>query len=251
VIYSKKYGYIFIKTRKTAGTSIEIALGKLRGPDDIITEISRDDLQNKRVKQKQIDEDEAREIAASGKRPKRANYSLGYLGGQNHLWDEGPLMRFIMRRGRPQKFWNHMPAHVVRERLEKDAWNSSYKWCVERNPWDKVLSAYWFLHKKTASPEALEKFIMSGHAAKFSCWKRYTDPKTGEMLVDRVLRYENLTQELAEVCDHLKMPHLELPHAKGWKRQDKRHYSEVLTPAQRDRIAQDYANEIRHFGYTF
>lgn len=43
MIVSKKYGFIFLKTRKTAGTSIEIALSRATARDDIITRISADD----------------------------------------------------------------------------------------------------------------------------------------------------------------------------------------------------------------
>ena len=43
MIASHQHRFIFLKTRKTAGTSVEIALSKVCGPDDIITEISPED----------------------------------------------------------------------------------------------------------------------------------------------------------------------------------------------------------------
>ncbi|CAN5262003.1 hypothetical protein BH10PSE6_BH10PSE6_43530 [soil metagenome] len=46
MIASRKHGFVFIKTMKTAGTSIELTLGPHCGPDDIVTPISeRFDLQ--------------------------------------------------------------------------------------------------------------------------------------------------------------------------------------------------------------
>lgn len=41
MIASYKCNFIFIKTRKTAGTSVELALGEHCGPDDIITPIGK------------------------------------------------------------------------------------------------------------------------------------------------------------------------------------------------------------------
>ena len=43
MIISLKNKFIFIKTEKTAGASIEIALSKYCGPNDIVTPISPED----------------------------------------------------------------------------------------------------------------------------------------------------------------------------------------------------------------
>ena len=45
MIISHKHQFIFIKTKKTAGTSIEIALSQFCGEKDIITTISEEDEQ--------------------------------------------------------------------------------------------------------------------------------------------------------------------------------------------------------------
>lgn len=43
MIISHEHKFIFLKTAKTAGTSIEIALSKFCGSDDVITKIARPD----------------------------------------------------------------------------------------------------------------------------------------------------------------------------------------------------------------
>lgn len=40
MIISHKHKFIFVKTRKTAGTSIEVTLSKYCGPNDVVTEIN-------------------------------------------------------------------------------------------------------------------------------------------------------------------------------------------------------------------
>ena len=37
MLISHKYKFIFIKTMKTAGSSVEIELGKIMGDDDVVT----------------------------------------------------------------------------------------------------------------------------------------------------------------------------------------------------------------------
>ena len=62
MIASHQHRFIFLKTRKTAGTSVEIALSKVCGPDDVITEISPEDEELRRAAG-------GHPAAAAGRRP--------------------------------------------------------------------------------------------------------------------------------------------------------------------------------------
>lgn len=50
MIISHKHKFIFIKTKKTAGTSIEIALSSICDADDIITRISSEDEKTRKTR---------------------------------------------------------------------------------------------------------------------------------------------------------------------------------------------------------
>lgn len=43
MIISHRHAFVFVKTRKTAGTSLELALSPFLGPDDVITPVSPED----------------------------------------------------------------------------------------------------------------------------------------------------------------------------------------------------------------
>ncbi|MBV9787310.1 MAG: sulfotransferase family 2 domain-containing protein, partial [Chloroflexi bacterium] len=137
MIVSHKHRFIFLKTNKTAGTSVEIALSKFCGPDDIITAISVED--------------------------ERTRRELGYRGQQNHTLSF-PRHLFSSWKGwllAGGHLYNHMSAREARSVLGKQIWDSYYKFCIERNPWDRVVSLYYWRCQQEPRPSIAE-FLDSG-----------------------------------------------------------------------------------------
>lgn len=231
MIVCHRYKYIFIKTTKTAGTSIEIALSKYCGPDDIITPISPPD-----------------EII------RRERGGIGPQHFQMPFAEYGPrdFLMLLRKRRRRLKFYNHMAASDIRLHTPAEVWNSYYKFCIARNPWDRLISSYYWATKNKEPKPTFSEFLDSPAPAALDRlgFGRYTID--GEVMADRICRYENLAAELEAVRQHLGMPKpLDLPHAKGSFRQDKRNYREVYTPEQRDRVAVQFGREIALLGYQF
>ena len=145
-----------------------------------------------------------------------------------------------------------MPAVEIRAIVGEDVWSSYYTWCVERNPWDKVISDYYFRFRVPETRPPLRTFIESGLAdASVLNLPRYT--VGGKVAVDLVARYEDLTSELARVERRLGLPSeaLVLPRAKAHYRTDRRHYSAAYRPAEADLVAQLFAEEIALHRYRF
>ena len=95
------------------------------------------------------------------------------------------------------KFYNHMPAREVKNRVPAKVWNGYFKFCVERNPWDKVLSHFHMHAARAGGALSLDEYLARG---RFPInYFRYTDRSGEKLIVDRVVRYENLLAELREV----------------------------------------------------
>lgn len=230
MIVSHRYRFIFLKTAKTAGTSIEIALSKYLGESDIITPISAPDETIRR--------------------------SLGYRGPQNYqvpLQQHSPveLARAIFL-GRKKKFYNHMPAREVRGLIGEEIWNNYYKFCFERNPFDRVISLYFWCHKSEPRPTLAE--FLEGPEIQLLTQRgidAYTD-STGAVCVNRVGRYENLGADLEEIRLAVGLPEaLNLPKAKSAHRTDRRHYSELIDSHCRSRIEALFSHELSLWDYQF
>ena len=138
MIISHKYRFIFVKTLKTAGTSIEVFLSQFCGPDDILTPI------------------------------------LPHVEPHRPRNHEG--------------FFNHMPAHEIRDRVGWDVWNGYFKFCVERNPWDKTLSYYHMMNVHQGGGLTLGDYLATNDFPLNA--PKYTEPDAKDrVIVDRVLRY--------------------------------------------------------------
>ena len=230
MLISHRYKFIFIKTKKTAGTSLEIALSRYLGARDVITHISPEDEQLRQ--------------------------QSGGLGPQNFYLPLSTLQpahwaQWLRTRQRPY-FYNHMPADEIVRHVSASVWQHYFKFCFERNPWDKVISWYYWEHKQEPRPP-LDAFIQAGRASDLAAGggsSLYTI--NGKLAVDKVYRYEDLPAALQDLKDRLGLPEVpDLPHAKGQYRQDKRPYQTRYSPVNRQMIAGLFADEISRLGYRF
>ena len=194
MIVSHRHRFIFVRTRKTAGTSVEIALSKFCGPDDIITRDADDALR----------------------------HELGYPGPQNDggiplsAYTFSEWRRLFTRRERA-RFKNHTPASRIRSLVGEQIWRSYYKFAIERDPWDKAISLYYWRTRGEQPRPPLLQFLQNVGTRSLSNAHIYMID--GALGVDRIIAYENLAAELEEIRLHLALPEpVPLPRAKSTHR---------------------------------
>jgi len=133
-------------------------------------------------------------------------------------------------------------------------WRKFFSFAVVRNPWDVTVSAYfWFRHHTESVGGDLGKFDS------FDNWVRHTDLASldpwpmiahdDRPVVDAVLRYENLHQELALTP---------VPYAgemlitfKKSGHRDGQNYRRFFQDDTRDKVSQTFHNMIEYFEYEF
>jgi hypothetical protein len=219
VIVSHEHGFVFMKTRKTAGTSVEIALSRVCGDDDVITPVT--------------EVDEVLRHAHGGRGPQ-------HFESPPHL---------------ERKAFNHMPVSMVRKMLGRKKFETYFSFAIERNPWDAVVSLYHWRSFDAEPGSALPSFgdyVASDAVARFATRNQRIYRIKGEVAVDRVLRYESLDADLAAVWKELGLPGTpDLPHAKGGTRPRARSYRSYYDHTTRARVAELFATPIADLGYEF
>jgi hypothetical protein len=203
MIISPKYKFIFIKTQKTAGSSIErILLDKISDDQDLI---------------------------------------FGGMGAEG------------MNPINLTKDAEHKGAKFIKSNFP-DEWKSYYKFTVERNPWDKVVSQYYWVNKREPerTKSGFDSFVLYDKKfSKLGGWNLYTIKN--EIVVDYIMQYSNLNNELKYVTDLLKIPYKdELLHTKlksGFR--EDINYRSLYTSMSKTRVAELYARPINKFKYSF
>ncbi len=231
MIICHKYRFIFIKTMKTAGTSIEVFLSQFCDSNDIVTPI-----------EPHVEPHLARNFKGVWNPLPVFAFKSGF-----GFWEKFFAIKSFIN---GQKFYNHMPAMYVRDRIPKTIWDSYYKFCVDRNPWDKTISHFWLLKHVLYKNLTFDQYLKLG----VFClnYPLYTD-RSGNVLVDKVVKYDSLNNQLGEIFAMLGIPFdgdLGI-NAKSGIRKGAGNYREDYTENQRRLIEKIFSEEIKLNGYSW
>jgi hypothetical protein len=221
MIVSHEYEFIFVKTRKTAGTSIEVHLARHLGDDAVVTPVTP---------------------PVEGHVARHHDERFNPLPQMLHQRRVGPAWRDLRRH---RTFYNHIPAARIRERVGTKVWDRYFKFCFERDPWEKVVSWYYFRRDRHPGM-TFDEFVRT--QALPSDFDLYS--LDGRVAMDFVGQFSRLTTDLATALDHVGWPHpIELTREKGTTRPADAATDAHFTPALDARVAEVFAREIAEFGY--
>lgn len=239
MIVSHARKVIFIKTHKTGGSSLEVALSKFCAPGDILTPLQPDE------------EALRRETAGIGAQ----NYGKPF-----RRYSLGEMARYLKRRLIVRRFYEHMPAFEARRMLGEEIWQSYYKFTLVRDPFDRAVSRYFYTKKyeddhgqfELWDRSSFDQFLRYRAQLINENWRMYT--VKDDLLVDFVVKYEDMEAGLGIVSDRIGLPvnlhdAMRTIRVKSDARPRDRSNLELIGDGQRQAIACLCAKEIEMFGY--
>ena len=226
MIVSHRYRFVFLKTKKTAGTSIEVLLSQYCDESDIVTKVFP---------------------AEENHKPRNWKGRGNLISDLNNLpprWQRSLCRRWLSG----EKYFNHMPADLVRHRVGEDIWQNYFKFTVERHPLEKTKSHFLMQRARSGNRLTLEEYFRRGRFC--TNFPIYTDIDKN-IAVDKILSFERLNADLQETLLQLGIeePQLELPRAKTSYCKNAEHAPIQFSDAQLNELSKAFGWEIDQFGY--
>jgi hypothetical protein len=159
----------------------------------------------------------------------------------------------------------HVKGFVIKGTLGEEMWGKYYKFTIERNPWDKVVSLYWWVKVIYNMPDNFRdwclksgKNMLEGRISRdwyFNTdWGHYTN--RGEVIVDFIMCYETLEYDFQELMSNrLGLPWdmnvQKLPMLKNQENPHHQYYTEYYDLETKALVAEVFSKEIEYFYYRF
>jgi len=213
MLVSHRKKFIYTKTNKTAGTSVECYFEKYCMPEG----------------QWEFSHDRDEYVSETGIIGSRLT------GKKNKQW------------------YNHMPAADIRRAIGESIWQSYFKFCVIRNPFDKLISIFYFRNRNT-------DWNVEDPVKLFRRWMRSVKEVKdrdrymidNRICVDYFIRYEELENGIRHVCDTLAIPFVpdEIPRLKSGIRKQHFEIENYYDDRTAGIVNKLYAFELETFNYS-
>lgn len=154
-------------------------------------------------------------------------------------------------------WYNHMPASEIRDKIGSDHWDNYFKFCVVRNPFEKLVSLYFFnqdkgilgVEDKGHPVDGFRQWISKGVPVPDR--RQYSN--NGVVCMDYVIKYENLANGIQSVCDHLGLQFepQNIPTLKSGIRDRSIETRDFYSEEIMQMVCKAYEFELKAFAYSF
>ena len=256
MIISYKDNYVFLHSRKTAGSSIAVSLAKHLGPKDIMIGCWPDAFENG-VGYNKFALSIARK-APLGLLSRSIKFSLQSKKLAFHPGFVNKCLADYFRKEYGFKADAHSSAEAVKE-FDESHWQSAFKFCFVRNPWTHAVSDYYWRTSPSGKEISFKEFLY-----------RLADPDRpdpekvrppiitnysvysidNKIAADFVGRYEKLDEDLKIISDKLGFEvSIQGIHAKGSVRPRTKSMAEHYDEETLELVRDIYKKEVEEFKY--
>ena len=183
------------------------------------------------------------------------------------------IQEVLRKNGITFKTFKHNNVKAVKKIIGKDEWNSSFKFVFVRNPWDKIVSWYYFhVNNRPHSFKSVKKMkfidfvdLICGDNYKRinrivmenkEFWKDIIDNGMKNPLeqiqytedVDFIGKFENLHSDLKKILNILRKDYIIEDKINFSKHPN---YIECYNNYTKEKVRKRYIKDIRHFNYDF
>lgn len=159
----------------------------------------------------------------------------------------------------------HKYAINYKKEIPSNKWKNYFKFTFVRNPWDKMVSQYFYIKKNCREkyvPLSFKDFILAfDHCGESEYIQKkgvritynpiqlpWIMDNLGYPLVDFIGRFETLQKDFDKICEKLKIQKHILPHE---NKSDHKHYSKYYDQETKEIIARKFKRDIEYFNYDF
>lgn len=153
----------------------------------------------------------------------------------------------------------HARPSYVRQLIDADVWNNYFKFTIVRNPWDRMVSAYYYLYNINKEKYGdFGSWLIVMHDQVVNKTYRESSHVTpqieythedGEQIMDYVGKYENLAESYQYICEKINIPYNELKVLNPSGKRASRDYKSMYNSFTSKLIQEMYGPEIDHFEY--
>lgn len=144
--------------------------------------------------------------------------------------------------------------HFYLNQYKQSLASAYYCFTFVRNPWDLMVSEYFYILKNYEINFSFEEFIETGGNVKELKWfvekGHHLLPQVNFLNenINFIGKFENLQDDFNAICDAIKIPRTDLPCCNPTNHN---HYTTYYDNSTRDIIAKRYKEDIEYFNYKF